>query len=769
MSWEDILKVKDKTKRPWNTKEAFDRNNPKVVEAREEIKSLEEKLKDKNLSEDKKKELNRQLKLAQKVVGFPMINPEWRRPKLGLESKNPAYSNPSKNNINLDVQPPKKDKKDKKETKVESSKGGMTMEDLFSAQEQKDLEEGLSDIGDVLHDDIIKMFNARRKNFSVKYTENDLEESALYLSFIARSDINLVDDKLLQNKESSKYKEMQDKIKDIKNEYKKLEEELEDKKYKRKNLSKKIIQEKKKKEISLKRTKEAIENYENSIKDYGGKIEYSINGEVVDVVDRSTKSLTKGQLKMLDEIFSNVVYQIESDDVDTNRKNRQQDEDNFRKRRDGVLLILDKIDGSIQNWEFVEKFKSNKYLDTPNNALRTIKNMLLELSKDTNVPKSMINESLLIRMLTRWKNQKSGDISLIREAEKAGFFSPKTTEEYEQALYNGKRGNLEYRNNAFIRFQDGAKWDEKDETWIIQGRKTEENPDGKESGFRMYGTGLKKDARKLYEEIREHRNQPVNISGDFSDNSDKRGKAKKENEFSIFQEFFQNIKDAKEATTVEPNLEAEYNLTTEEGVDAHFNTDVDVFVKKFFKTLYPVLKSYRTLERIEQIDFTKIDEEDKATGKLTPKAKITREKHKEMIMDAQIYGEKTQEGLIEELEFLYQTLDLLGHSAVLSSKSSFKELQKWDFNKFDLFTTEEQRIIDEELYGKPQTAEVERTIKKYLQFDPNRKNSNLTKLYNEYKNRKEEYVEDETVTKSMKIAKALRRINRKKTMLEGLL
>ena len=268
----------------------------------------------------------------------------------------------------------------------------------------------------------------------------------------------------------------------------------------------------------------------------------------------------------------------------------------------------------------------------------------------------------------------------------------------------------------------------------------------------MYGTGLKKDARKLYEEIREHRNQPVNISGDFSDNSNKRGKANKENEFSVFQEFFQNIKDSKEATTVEPNLEVEYNLTTEEGVDAHFNKDVDVFVKKFFKTLYPVLKSYRTLERIEQIDFTN-----------------NKEQHNEMLIDAQIYGEKTQEGLIEELEFLYQTLDLLGHSAVLSSKSSFKELQKWDFNKFDLFTTEEQRIIDEELYGKPQTAELERTIKKYLQFDPNRKNSNLTKLHSEYKNRKEEYVEDKTVTKSMKIAKALRRINRKKTMLEGLL
>ena len=198
MSWEDILKVKDKTKRPWNTKERFDRNNPKVIEAREEIKSLERRLSEKNLSEDKKKELTRRLKLAYSVVGFRtktkgggrQFPPDYvdldlyRQPTLGLESKNPAYSNPSKNNINLDVQPPKKDKKDKKETKVESSKGGMTMEDLFSAQEQKDLEEGLGDLDDLLHDDIIKMFNARRKNFSVKYTENDLEESALYLSFI---------------------------------------------------------------------------------------------------------------------------------------------------------------------------------------------------------------------------------------------------------------------------------------------------------------------------------------------------------------------------------------------------------------------------------------------------------------------------------------------------------------------------------------------------------------------------------------------------------
>ena len=440
-------------------------------------------------------------------------------------------------------------------------------------------------------------------------------------------------------------------------------------------------------------------------------------------------------------------------DTFENFKQKQKDEKMFANKGKGLIQLLNKIEMEGQtdlvfNILTTSLFTSNKKFDTPTTGKKTIIGILTALQVDAVQQEKGITNNMISLMLRRYKSSPS-DTEYLAKLERLGFFSEESNQRYDDLLYRGNARGVVRKDNPFIRFEDGATWSEKEKSWVIK------NVDGEnENGFRMYGSPANKDARELYASIRNDRNEPTSL------------RPSNKESYKTYSSFFEQIMDTEGEKSSPLEVNEDFFKTPAQLFD---NSEATLNDRKqrFFEISMNLLQSYRQLEKIQKIQFEAT--EDTITIATDGKkeelgSQFSEADYREILRNSNIKGANEQEKLIKEAEMIYQVLDILGASNMIRNSNTFKKLQTFNFKTFDLFTDEEEKSLIENDVGE-KIIQLENDIEEYRTFTPNRKKSydKLKEMYDEYMN------EDDEPNEGKDIAKALRRINRKKTMLEGLL
>tara|TARA_R110001592_G_scaffold360054_1_gene667841 strand:- start:3420 stop:6089 length:2670 start_codon:yes stop_codon:yes gene_type:complete len=392
--------------------------------------------------------------------------------------------------------------------------------------------------------------------------------------------------------------------------------------------------------------------------------------------------------------------------------------------------------------------------------------------------KTTENNKKIRTLLNNWSSASSSDdenvlIGLLEESEKTGIFQPMTVRKINEMLFQGKHGNMmEKKLHPFIEFSTSenrdinTKWNDEKEDWGFY--EAEDDSDDKDwiSKLKMYNGETSK---KIWLDIV----NTQNLSEDgISSNSSAKGGRKAERTFKIiltdFIKLLDRLNSKDRNVVIAPVNDLKTRLLQVKSLNVESKKDELNKLKEevnntssLITKMYAFMNVYeRTIEmliELEEIDFTSSEiVEDKNIWSIENQIKL---KNNELI------------NYVKPTEFLYQLLLSLGKTSEIESNDTFKliENRKIPATASDVKEELEEAGSDEF----PIVDEVEDTeeILTNIQFVRNSKIEEAIKYLNslDLSDTPVENKIDKEISKSEELAKALRKVNRKKVILSGLL
>ena len=390
--------------------------------------------------------------------------------------------------------------------------------------------------------------------------------------------------------------------------------------------------------------------------------------------------------------------------------------------------------------------------------------------------KTTENNNKIRTLLNNWSSASSSDdenvlIGLLEESEKTGIFQPMTVRKINQMLFQGKHGNMmEKKLHPFIEFSTSenrdinVQWNDEKEDWGFY--EAEDDSDDKDwiSKLKMYNGETSK---KIWLDIINTQNLPED---GISSNSSAKGGRKAERTFKIiltdFIKLLDGLNSEDKNKVIEPVSRLKNRILQVKSLNVESKkdelnklkeeiNDISSLITKMYAFMNVYEKTIEMLIELEEIDFTSSEIlEDKNIWSIENQIKL---KNKELIK------------YVEPTEFLYQLLLSLGETSEIESNDTFKLIKN---RKIPATASDVKEELEEAGSDEfPIVDEVEDTeeILTNIQFVRNSKIEEAIKYLNSLDLSDTPVKNKINEGKDGEIAKALRKVNRKKVILSGLL
>tara|TARA_R110000823_G_scaffold13572_11_gene44994 strand:+ start:2320 stop:5445 length:3126 start_codon:yes stop_codon:yes gene_type:complete len=510
--------------------------------------------------------------------------------------------------------------------------------------------------------------------------------------------------------------------------------------------------------------------------------------------NNDTISINKGKQKFLD-ILTQPLFSKEDKSLTLTDKLNLPSVKQLTSKITYIITTLKKINTQQQShWSnFLNGGKLEAKFNTSSSVVQSSIQLLKFLIKETRTKESVnFDDDLIEDTLFKYKSggAQAAETQL-RELEKDGFFSPKVVKRFNDYLFFGnEKGMNRTSSNPFIEYTNQVgdsyvtKFDD-DEGWI------KENDAGANLGsaIKMYGSSKNNQEKStdIYKEILQRMNISIKGNDTLSNSRGQEGTGKESAVYSQIVEFLKSDEQYRKkgytnkvSEILGAGIDKPIPIERAKKLFSQDESNISMLQTQFLIISKDVLDTYETLEKLEKIDFTIPMNPFDAPDSDDPKFDLEKFNNAVSNITAHIKDQSPFTGSsssvhsiskITILEFIYAILKEIGSERTLERNPQFNELKKKDFTSFLAFDPKEKTILEETNQGEELIEETEELIDELNdnKFNKNKIFNNLIKAKELIEKEREETIKEPVQTKSQRIAKALRRINRKKTMLEGLL